>query len=76
MFKESMKLAQKFEVRAVPTFIIQGPNYDKNIGYVGVPSKVKFNELLDLSQGIEKEKEVKKKKTSKGLKIGKFKIKF
>ena len=63
-------MAQEFEVRAVPTFIIKGPKYDKNIGIVGSPTKEKFHELIDLSQGIVKEKK------RKEFKIGKFKFKF
>jgi len=77
MYPEAQKLARKYEIRAVPTIIIQGPAYEKNIGFVGVPSKKKFNELLDLSLGIEKKEVVKEKpKKKSGLKIGKLKIKF
>lgn len=70
----AIKLAKEFEVRAVPTFIIKGPKFENNIGYVGLPSNDRFNELLDISQGIEKKK-VKKSK-DRVIKIGKFKIKF
>ena len=51
MMPEAIRLAKEFEVRAVPTFIIRGPGYENNIGFVGIPSKERFNEFLDLTQG-------------------------
>ncbi len=72
---EAQKLAKKYEIRAVPTFIIKGPGYEHNIGYAGLPSKKKFNELLDLSMG-KKKKEEKTEKKQRTIRIGRLKLKL
>ena len=54
---EGSKKAKTFGVMSVPTFIIKGPGYPQLIGLVGVQSEKAMNKYLDLSYGIEPEKE-------------------
>ncbi len=64
--------AKEFDVISVPTFIIQGPAIDYNIGAKGTPSKEAMNKYLDMALGTYKEKEKKPREFG----IGRFKIKF
>lgn len=74
--EEAAEKAKEFNVNSVPTFIIQGPGYKDNIGIRGTPSKEKMNKYIDLSYGIEHKKPSFREKLNKGIKIGKFRIKF
>ena len=76
--KEGSRKARKFGVMSVPTFAIKGPGYPQIIGLKGVQSSKSMNKYLDLSYGIENEekKEKLKDKLKKGIKIGRFRIKF
>jgi protein-disulfide isomerase len=51
MTSEGARLAKKFEVMSVPTFIIAGPGYPYPIGLKGVQSKEVMDKYLDISQG-------------------------
>lgn len=52
------EMAEKFQVRSVPTFIIIGTNYDKPIGISGTPSEERFKKLLGLARGELSEEDV------------------
>ncbi|HDD70779.1 MAG TPA: hypothetical protein ENF94_01310 [Candidatus Woesearchaeota archaeon] len=76
---EGSRKARKFGVRGVPTFIIRGPGYAYPIGLVGVQNSKTMNKYLDMSYGIVRKEEKKEgffSRLRKGIKIGKFKIKF
>lgn len=71
----AQKMAQKFNVMSVPTFIIQGPGIDYNIGLQGGQSKKELNKYINKSLGNEVQENQEEKK-EKGFRIGRFKIKF
>jgi len=52
------KLAKKFGVMSVPTFIIRGPGYPRNIGLSGVQSEDSMNKFIDLAVGLKSEEEI------------------
>lgn len=75
---KTQKKAQKYEIRSVPTFIINGPAFSENIGLAGVQSKEVLHKYLDISLG-KRELEQKKSFTDKlkeGFRIGKLRIRF
>ncbi len=79
MTQEGYNKANKYGVMSVPAFIIEGPGYSQPIGLVGLQTEKSMHKYLDLSYGIEKQKESKsglKEKLKKGIKIGKVRIKF
>ncbi len=65
----AQRLAKTFGVQSVPTFIIQGPEHEGNIGLVGSQSKDTLNKYLDIASG-------KKQIASKESFITKLKKKF
>ncbi len=52
---EGRKLARKFNVMSVPTFIIIGPGYPTPIGLRGIQSTKSMNKYIDMSLGLVKE---------------------
>ena len=46
--------ARKFNILSVPTVFVKGPGHEEILAIRGVPSKMKLNELLDISQGLKK----------------------
>ena len=68
---EGQKLARKYGIMSVPTFIIKGPNFPQPIGLRGVQSERTMNKYIKLSNGIQEEEE-----TKRGLRIGRFRLKF
>lgn len=76
---KGQKQAQKFGIRSVPTFVIQGPGYPTPIGLVGTQSAESMNKYLDISLGLREpdpEKTTLREKFREGFKIGKLRIKF
>ena len=71
--QEAAEKAKEFDIVSSPTFIIQGPAIDYNIGQAGTPSREAMNRHLDIALGIRKES---KEKKTREFSIGKFKIKF
>ncbi len=57
------KLFRKYDVASVPTVIIKGDSYDQNIGLRGAQSPKTLHKYVDLALGIEREEEVKEKKS-------------
>ena len=51
MSRDGEKMARKFEVMSVPTFIITGKGYPHPIGLRGNQSSKSMNKYLDLSYG-------------------------
>lgn len=50
-------LFKKFDVMAVPTIIIKGPGYDKNIGLRGVQPAKTLHKYIDMALGIQPEEQ-------------------
>ncbi|MFP4645406.1 MAG: thioredoxin domain-containing protein [Candidatus Woesearchaeota archaeon] len=48
---QAQLLAQKFNVRSVPTFIFYGPGHETPMGLVGVQSIETINKYLDIAKG-------------------------
>lgn len=71
---EGNKYAAAFNVRSVPTFIIQGPATEENFGLIGDQGEHSINKYLDLASG--KQKQEGKEKKKKVFKLGKYRIKF
>jgi len=56
------KLAKKFDVMSVPTFVIRGPGYPRNIGLSGLQSEESMNKYIDLALGNISEEDIITKK--------------
>lgn len=69
MEPEGQEMSREYEIMSVPTFIIKGPGFPENIGLRGVQGKDVLNKYIDKALGGEDKEE-------KGLKIGKFRLKF
>jgi glutaredoxin len=80
MDSEGQKMAHKFQVMSVPTFIIKGPGNPDYLGIRGGPSENTMNKYLDMSFGnVDSNLKQKKgffEKMKDGIKIGNVKIKF
>ena len=50
-------LFKKFDVASVPTIIIKGPGYDKNIGLRGAQPPKTLHKYLDLALGMQPQEE-------------------
>ena len=74
--RQNQVKAHKFNVTSVPTFIIQGPGYPSPIGLRGTQNTDTMNKYIDLALGNRSLDENQKSRKSRGIKIGKFRIKF
>ena len=76
--KEGRKLANKFQISSVPTFIIQGPGFPEIMGLKGTQTEEVMNKYLDIALGIKNLEKPKSfsEKLKDGIKIGKYKFKF
>jgi predicted DsbA family dithiol-disulfide isomerase len=76
--------ASEFGIMSVPSFIVQGPATNENLGFVGVPSEKIMNKLIDMSLGNYVEETAPKQSKpgffkrirENGLRIGRLRIKF
>jgi len=59
---QGQRLARKFGIQSVPTFIFYGPGHEKPMGLVGVQSKNTLNKYINIAMGTEQLDEEKTKK--------------
>jgi len=73
------RVAKRFNIMSVPTFIIKGEGYIDPIGLAGGQSKSNLNKYIDLSLGIRDVDEPKKgirDRLKEGFKIGKLRVRL
>ncbi len=59
---DGMKRAQQYNIMAVPTVLVTGPESDQPIGLKGVPSRSSLVKAIEIAEGVRKFNEPKESK--------------